>query len=232
MPYLHWDEEDAMQKKLKYLAETSSDGNTSHRRVWNERSGPIERVEREKMLLKKYLLSEGDSDSSSRHVLHIRRTLDQYLYLNQNETAIRDTDQTLHRYQKKLNKIKHSKQEAPLVLMTVDQLWLWILVDLSGKAKAIITCFPSRDWYDVSVTALTHAQTKLILDPRRTTDVAELTKSYIRQTPRAVKSPYDLAGVIASNCSGALFSSSSFLNFAEAYENSIRDVVRFTCFLI
>ncbi|KAL6816117.1 hypothetical protein V8C40DRAFT_282089 [Trichoderma camerunense] len=225
MPYLHWDEEDAVQRRSKYLAETPWDVKTSNHRLRNESSAAPERIEKEKMLLKKYLLSEDHRDSSSRHVLHIRRTLDQYIYLNPNEAAVRDADQPLHRYQKKLNRTNRTDEKVPLILMTVDQLWLWILVDLSGKAKAIVTCFPSRDWSDVGVKAAAPpTQAKWILDRRRTTDVLQLTKSYIGQTPRAVKSPYDLADIIASNCSGALFSSPSFMNFAEVYENSIRDV--------
>ncbi|KAH0526557.1 hypothetical protein TsFJ059_009860 [Trichoderma semiorbis] len=235
MPYLHWDEEDIMQKRSKYLAEASSGGKTFYRRVWNETSEPPERIEKEKMLLGEYLLSERDCDPNFRHVLHIRRTLDQYLYHNLKDTIIRDADQTVHRYQKKLNnqkkqkklnKDKVSEDEDPFTAIMVDQLWLWILVDELGKAKAIVTCFPSRDWSDVGVKASAPAQIKSMLDRRRTTDVLQSTRSYIQQRPDAVKTPYDLAGVIASRCSRALLDhSTDMLNFAEVYENSISDIM-------
>lgn len=228
MPYLHWDEEEAMKKRSKYLADASSGGKTSHCREWNEASSPPGRTEKEKMLLKRYLLSESDCDPNSRHVLHIRRTLDQYLYHNLKDTTIRDADQTVHRYQKKLkNKNRRPDDEEPLTAIMVDQLWLWVLVDQSGKAKAIVTCFPSRDWFDVGVKASPSTQAKPILDRRRTTDVLQSTISYIQQWPDAVQSPYDLAGVIASRCSRALLDpSTDMLNFAEVYENSISDIVR------
>ncbi|KAL6817095.1 hypothetical protein J3E69DRAFT_374933 [Trichoderma sp. SZMC 28015] len=225
MPYLHWDEEDAMQQRSQYLAE-SLRGKTSYHRVWNNSSGPLGKTEKEKMLLRKYLLSEGDCDPNFRHVLHIRRTLDQYLYHNLKDTLIRDADQTVRRYQRKLNKNKGSENEDPFTAIMVDQLWLWILVDQSGKAKAMVTCFPSRDWFDVGVNASTPTQTKPILDRRRTTDVLQSTRSYIQQRPDAVKTPYDLAGVIASRCSRALLDhSTDMLNFAEVYENSISDIM-------
>ncbi|KAK4085287.1 uncharacterized protein Triagg1_277 [Trichoderma aggressivum f. europaeum] len=225
MPYLHWDEEDAMQKRSKYIAESSSGGTTSYRRVWNESSAPLGKLEKEKMLLSKYLLSEDDYNPNFRHVLHIRRTLDQYLYHNLKDTIIRDADQTVHRYQKKLNRDKGSEKEDPFTAIMVDQLWLWILVDQSGKAKAMVTCFPSRDWVDVGVKASAPNQMKSILDRTRTTDVLQSTRSYIQQRPDAVKTPYDLAGVIASRCSRALLDhSTDMLNFAEVYENSISDI--------
>ncbi|KAL7960284.1 hypothetical protein V8C34DRAFT_67533 [Trichoderma compactum] len=221
MPYLHWDEEDAMKKRSKYLAEPSSGDS----RAQNETSGSSEITEKEKLLLSKYLLSESDCDPNFRHVLHIRRTLDQYLYHNLKDTIIRDADQTVHRYQKKL-KNKDPANNDPLTAIMVDQLWLWILVDQSGKAKAIVTCFPSRDWSDVGVNASALTQTKPMLDRRRTTDVLQSTRSYIQQRPEALKTPYDLAGLIASRCSRALLDhSTDMLNFGEVYENSISDIM-------
>ncbi|KAL5092346.1 hypothetical protein Trisim1_001603 [Trichoderma cf. simile WF8] len=226
MPYLHWDEEDTMQKRSKYLAGGSSGEKISYNRVGNETSRPPERLEKEKMLLNKYLVSEGDCDLNFRHVLHIRRTLDQYLYHNLKDTIIRDADQTVHRYQKKLNNTKIPENEDPFTAIMVDQLWLWILVDQSGKAKAIVTCFPSRDWSDVGVSLSWLTRTKSILDRRRTTDVLQSTRSYIQQRPDVVKTPYDLAGIIAKRCSKALFGhSTEMLNFADVYENSISDIM-------
>lgn len=261
MPYLHWDEEEAMQKRSEFLAERSkkppeplaeTSQEESELLTGSSLSAPpcrdhggdggsrTELKFAEKMLLEKYLPSDGNGDLNSRHVLHIRRTLDQSLYHNLKDTTIRDSDQTVHRYQKKLNKEKFDEgqdplEQDPLTAIMVDQLWLWILVGPSGKAEAIVTCFPSRDWSDVGMEASDTATTgpgqksEKILDQRRTTDVLQITRSYIQQRPSAVKTPYDLAGVIASRCSRALLDhSTDMLNFAEVYENSISYIVRYT----
>jgi hypothetical protein len=57
--------------------------------------------------------------------LHIRRTLDQYYFLNLEDTSVRDKDQVVYRGTKPGRK-SHS-QQARVVM--VDQLWLWILDD-------------------------------------------------------------------------------------------------------
>jgi hypothetical protein len=175
---------------------------------------------REEMLIEKYLRSELRHNKNSRHLLHVRRTLDQSLYHNLKDTKIRDADQTVRRYQELQNEGKRT-DEVPLTVIMVDQLWLWILLGPSGKAQAVVTCFPSRDWFDVNKPG------GKSLDPKRTTDVFQTTKSYIQQRPDAVKTPYDLAGVIASRCSRALLDhSTDMLDFREVYENSISYIVR------
>lgn len=233
MPYLHWDEEKALKKRSEfiatYLQKESSSGTTSTLSVNNSTGAQLphpktsdeepadKRSQRDQKLLKKYLLSESEHAKNSRHLLHIRRTLDQFLYHNLKDTKIRDADQTVRRYQS----IDKLTNEGQLTVM-VDQLWLWILLSPSGKAQAVVTCFPSRDWFDVEETGSS-------LDPRRTTDVLQTTKSYIQQRPEAVKTPYDLAGVIASRCSRALLDhSTDMLDFTEVYENSISYIVRYT----
>lgn len=231
MPYLHWDAEDAMKARTEYLAKRSSGAGPFGDRVSPDMPETNVIPEREKMLMKRYLLSE-DSDSKTRHVLHIRRTLDQSLYHNLKDTVFRDADQTVHRYQKELNKKKPEKQQ-PLSVIMVDQLWMWILVGKSGKADAIVTCFPSRDWSDVGITNDGQITTDRMLDRRRTTDVFQITKSYIQHRPHAVNTPYDLAGVIASRCSRALLDhSTDMLNFAEVYENSISYIVCYNLSII
>lgn len=244
MPYLHWDEEEALRKRSEYLAKypldlspsnssttisanTSTGAPPSHAKAPSETSTPDERTKRDQMLLEKYLLSESKQDTNSHHVLHIRRTLDQSLYHNLKNTKHRDGDQTVHRYQKMLHKGK-KPDEVPFAVIMVDQLWLWILLGPSGKAQAVVTCFPSRDQLDVD-----KGSRLKVLDQRRTTDVLQTTKSYIQQRPDAVKTPYDLAGVIASRCSRALLDhSADMLDFTEVYENSISYIVRydFVCF--
>lgn len=213
MPYLHWDYEVAMQKRSEYLAPKLS---SSKKQPDTEESV----LQRQTLLIEQYLLPELNRDRKPRHLLHVRRTLDQSLYYNLKDTKIRDADQTVHRYQIKLKQEKKSGN-VPLTAIMVDQLWLWILLDPSGKAQTVVTCFPSRDWLDVN------EPNGEILDPQRTTDVLQTTKSYIQQRPDAVKTPYDLAGVIASRCSRALLDhSTDMLDFAEVYENSISDIVR------
>lgn len=231
MPYLHWDDETAMQKRSELLeppskaATSKSAANVApplpNIRTQNEPHESIFR--REKMLVEKYLLAELDHDKNSRHLLHVRRTLDQSLYHNLKDTKNRDADQTVRRYQKMLYPGK-TPDEVPFAVIMVDQLWLWILLGPSGKAQAVVTCFPSRDWLDVN-----DKSNSKILDLQRTTDVLQTTKSYIQQRPGAVKTPYDLAGVIASRCSRALLDhSTDMLDFTEVYENSISYIVRYT----
>ena len=123
MPYLHWDEEDTMKKRSQFIA-------TYPTSTVNEASD----TSREEKLLKHYLLSGDNGDMHSRHVLHIRRTLDQSQYHNLKDTVIRDADQAIHRYQKNLkekgsNKSKNIETEEPLTVIMVDQLWLWMLDD-------------------------------------------------------------------------------------------------------
>ncbi|KAL6901236.1 hypothetical protein GGI43DRAFT_404323 [Trichoderma evansii] len=233
MPYLHWDEEAALKKRSEFLAQhspevspsdktqtpspdTSTEILLSKAEITYKRPTLEEKSQREEMLLHKYLLSESKQNNNSRHLLHIRRTLDQSLYHNLKDTKIRDADQTVRRYQQLLNKDKQP-DEIPFTVIMVDQLWLWILLGPSGKAQAVVTCFPSRDWFDVD-----RESNPKRLDPRRTTDVLQTTKSYIQQRPDAAKTPYDLAGVIASRCSRALLDhSTDMLDFTEVYENSI-----------
>jgi hypothetical protein len=222
MPYLHWDEEEAMQKRSTLAANSSSNALTLKDEPEKDELGnKVSTIEKEEMLLKEYLSSEKNSG----HTLHIRRTLDQFLYHNLKDTIVRDADQTVRRYQEELNKEKAVDKREPFRVIMVDQLWLWILLGPSGNAQTIVTCFPSRDWSDVDKTA--NPSQKMVLDPRRTTDVLQITKAYIQQRPDAVKTPYDLAGVIASRCSRALLDhSADVLNFAEVYENSISYIVR------
>lgn len=226
MPYLHWDEEAALKKRSEFLANHSPEASLSDNATISpsaEEPTAEEKCRREEMLLDKYLLLESNRDKNSRHLLHIRRTLDQSLYHNLEDTKIRDADQTVRRYQKKLNKNKKLDNQDQYTVIMVDQLWLWILLGPSGKAQAVVTCFPSRDWFDVEERSGSKK-----LDPRRTTDVLQTTKSYIQQRPDAVKTPYDLAGVIASRCSRALLNhSTDMLDFTEVYENSISYIVRY-----
>lgn len=238
MPYLHWDDEVLMQKRSEFLAKKSPSDTVAPTTVTNglppnTAAPPPPKVEtqnephesifrREKMLIEKYLLSELDCDKNSRHLLHVRRTLDQSLYHNLKDTKNRDADQTVRRYQKMLYPGKEPS-EVPFAVIMVDQLWLWILLGPSGNAQAVVTCFPSRDWSDDNKDSSSKIH---VLDPQRTTDVLQTTKSYIQQRPDAVKTPYDLAGVIASRCSRALLDhSTDMLDFTEVYENSISYIV-------
>ncbi|PTB66967.1 hypothetical protein BBK36DRAFT_1118298 [Trichoderma citrinoviride] len=220
MPYLHWDEERAMRHRTSLITQNSPF------KQWPEIPPDQQKFKREELLLRRYLFDERRADPNSSHVLHIRRTLDQSLYHNLKDTKIRDSDQTVRRYQEELKRNSPAQEKTPFAAIMVDQLWLWILVGSSGKAEAVVTCFPSRDWHDVGMETTGSSQNERILDRRRTTDILQITKSYIQQRPSAVQTPYDLAGVIASRCSRALLDhSSDMLNFAEVYENSISSIM-------
>ncbi|KAK1238071.1 hypothetical protein MKX08_002650, partial [Trichoderma sp. CBMAI-0020] len=220
MPYLHWDYEEAMQKRSDYLASKSFPSATPPSTA--KQTDTTEKLifQRQRQLIEQYLLPELGRDRKSRHLLHVRRTLDQSLYHNLKDTKLRDADQTVRRYQIKLRD-ENKSGDRPFTVIMVDQLWLWILLGPSGKAQTVVTCFPSRDWLDVNDSE----PSSKILDPQRISDVLQTTKSYIQQRPDAVKTPYDLAGVIASRCSRALLDhSTDMLDFAEVYENSISDI--------
>ncbi|KAK6857196.1 hypothetical protein PG995_007383 [Apiospora arundinis] len=66
--------------------------------------------------------------------LHIRRTLDQYCFVNLDDTSKRDKDQVV--YRGTLDK-RDSRTQSRVIM--VDQLWLWILDN-----NTVITSFPRR----------------------------------------------------------------------------------------
>ncbi|KAI1112881.1 hypothetical protein F5Y14DRAFT_452570 [Nemania sp. NC0429] len=78
-----------------------------------------------------------------RNHLHIRRTLDQFYYINVADTGDRDMNQVVQRYAVKEKDSMASKREIlSSALIMVDQLWLWVL----EEKHIIITAFP-QEWF-------------------------------------------------------------------------------------
>lgn len=143
------------------------------------------------------------------HPIHIRRTLDQYHYHVFDDTDIRDDDQTALRYSTDLI-LKGEKCEP--VLTMVDQLWMWILPSCEPLPPTIITAFPERS------NRQTAAATALV---RRIIDTCG---------NRLIRSCYDVARVIASECSKIYLdrsiSQQRAIQFHEVYNTSITAIVR------
>ena len=68
------------------------------------------------------------------YCLHVRRTLDQFWYRNV-DTAVRDGDQVVQRYQ-----AKEKTPTSEIDSLMVDQLWVWVL-----GPSLIVTSFP-QNW--------------------------------------------------------------------------------------
>ncbi|KAK7211732.1 hypothetical protein V2G26_018910 [Clonostachys chloroleuca] len=167
---------------------------------------------KEQKLLHQYVY---DGRNHPLHLMHTRRTLDQFYYHSLKSTEKRDGDQAVSRYQ------AANFPNDPKIMAVADQLWLWVLVGPSKRAQAVISCFPSRQTSEL--------RTDISLDPNGKTDILHKIKLYLLQEPQAVKNPpYDLVGVIVSKCSGAFLDSSNpprGLQFAEVYESSISNIM-------
>jgi hypothetical protein len=169
--------------------------------------------DRDQRLLSAYL---RDKDNFP-HQLHVRRTLDQYYYHAMDDTATRDGDQVVSRYQEE-------KKIEPRVPTMVDQLWLWVLDGTDGRLNTIITCFPSRIFPPENI----GNDSLKDPDPSGFTDVLGHIKSHLLAEPLSVKTAYDLAGLIASKCSRAYLDIGTMkenLRFSEIYETAISKVV-------
>ena len=145
------------------------------------------------------------------HPLHVRRTLDQYYYHAMDDTNQRDSDQVVSRYQK--------DSLDPKVITMVDQLWLWVIAGDNGRPDTVLTCFPHRE---------KSARDLADPDPYDFTDVMTNIKSHLLAGESSVKTAYDLAGIIASQCSRAYLDIGSMdktPGFAEMYETAISNMV-------
>jgi Mg2+ and Co2+ transporter CorA len=108
------------------------------------------------------------------YCLHVRRTLDQFWYRNV-DTAVRDGDQVVQRYQ-----AKEKKPTSEIDSLMVDQLWVWVL-----GPSLIVTSFP-QNWQH----------------PRG--EVPDLLGSILEEIdPRngtPVQSVYELAACVVGHC--------------------------------
>lgn len=165
MPYLHFEStrrRQEMQKAINYAEKLKTQSRCTFQRAKTY----------DEMLIRAHLTSSTTS-------LHVRRTLDQSFYHNI-DTASRDQDQVVYRYQLKGKELDEDDLDPKIVM--VDQLWMWIL----GK-DLIVTSFPQR-WQQPKN------------DPLNVLD--SVIEDINSKTRDPVKSVYDLAMVITSRCSG------------------------------
>lgn len=219
MPYLHWEEVTKLEEAKKVIKEKIEP------RGLPGKDKKTARPSKEQELLKDYLYREAPYKY---HTFHIRRTLDQFHYHSLDNTDDRDETQTITRYQK----VQGEKNEPPVLAM-VDQLWMWVLVGPRGHADTVITCFPSKDLFLFSnATDPTGSTDKRLStstpDPMGFTDIFRNVLTHTIHEPHAVKSAYDLAGIIASKCSKSFLSHSGaghYLQFSKIYESAISNIV-------
>ncbi len=201
MPYLHWEIEEELDKRKKFIKELKGEG-LGERPDWDS----------DQKFLGAYL--------RTRHRLHIRRTLDQYYYHTLEDTNKRDKDRVVSRYQ---------KQFEEKVTTMVDQLWLWVLVGTDGRADTVVTSFPHGT--TGRSTSGSNSLPPKDPDPNGLTDVLSNILLHMLTEPSLVKTAYDLAGLIASECSRAYLNTANtgitakVLQFSEIYESSIGNVV-------
>ncbi|KAK6839337.1 hypothetical protein PG987_005203 [Apiospora arundinis] len=140
--------------------------------------------------------------------LHIRRTLDQYCFVNLDDTSKRDKDQVV--YRGTLDK-RDSRTQSRVVM--VDQLWLWVLDN-----NTVISSFPRR-W------------------GRNKPDPSGVHKSLrerFEARPEDIKSAEHLALIIIDQCSRVFFDRTKPLDqrpevmdiFASAIAHVVRDILK------
>ncbi|KAF2685607.1 hypothetical protein K458DRAFT_387567 [Lentithecium fluviatile CBS 122367] len=127
LPYLHWDNYSAFEKRSKFISGCRRDPGT----VVPE--GLPETTRRLFQVIK--------DDINGPNSLHPRRSLDQYFYPHLSDTSFRDKDQVVWR------RTKEARGGSKMIM--VDQLWLWSIKYSNGK-KAILTCFPEKEEEPVS----------------------------------------------------------------------------------
>jgi hypothetical protein len=190
MPYLHFESSrrrEEMQEAIK-RAETL-------RSPLSRKLGKASTFD--EMLIRAHLATSTVS-------LHVRRTLDQSFYHNI-DTASRDQDQVVYRYQLR-GKCQDDPDVDPKIVM-VDQLWLWIL----GKGL-IVTAFPQR-WQQPKN------------DPLNVLD--SVIEDINSKTRDPVASVYDLAMIITNRCSGVFdrhLMGDEDYQFLDMFESSIGNV--------
>lgn len=110
----------------------------------------------------------------------------------------------------------------------VAQLWLWALVGPDCSADTVVTSFPAP-----SCQSPKHGHIDPAVqapDPNGATNVLSNILLHLLEVPAAVRSPYDLAVIIAAECSKVYLNAGDTQTpeerFPDIYESSIGDVVR------
>lgn len=109
MPFLHH-ETDAGRESIAEAVESASQAELN-RKAWKEKE-----ICADKRLIHTYL--------HEKPFMHVRRTLDQYYYHTMKDTTIRDRDQVVFRWAKKM---WPDEDDSVHNILMVDQLWLWVL---------------------------------------------------------------------------------------------------------
>ncbi|KAK1763331.1 ankyrin repeat-containing domain protein [Phialemonium atrogriseum] len=208
MPFLHWEMKEELDKLKKIMKEKKDkkDGQSASRIKGTEMSEKTTLNGTEKLYWM-YLDEE--------HPLHPRRTLDQYYYHNLDNTDERDADQTVSRYfQKRRHNsgVKSPGVETKEVLTMVDQLWMWVLPQCGKSPATVITAFPQRS---NRISGERQKPTTALMD--------NIIARYLGAIPP--RHGYDLARMIAAECSRIYFDSASgrddSIQFSDIYSKSI-----------
>lgn len=205
MPYLHWETEDNLNEMKRIIKQHEA----AKGRISNDGQNDTEH-EKSSDYFKMQELVKAYLDDT--HPLHIRRTLDQFYYHTLKDTDVRDRDQTGSRYHKKF------QLPGKNIITMVDQLWLWVLPGFGNSPATVITSFPQRS-------------SRVDSSGKRNDEkFTSLFSNIIAQTQdRLVVNGYDLAEIIASECSRIYFDTitnrDQSLQFLEIYATSIGEIV-------
>jgi hypothetical protein len=129
---------------MPFLSFESNEGRMKLEEVTKSLSSNKDAGSADSELIKAYLGSFAAKSLTAdiEPLLHVRRTLDQFLYYALDDTSVRDQDQVVYRY---------TKSTMPQLFM-VDQLWLWIFD--GGKIASIKE---ASDAYKISQIPSLHA---------------------------------------------------------------------------
>ncbi|KAK3343469.1 hypothetical protein B0T25DRAFT_572480 [Lasiosphaeria hispida] len=170
------------KREVEGFAKTLKDMNTGV----PESSGPDPNADEE--LVRAYI--------QEAHPIYIRRTLDQFQYHTLPDTTARDIDQTCLRYFKG-EKLGDAGSSLEPIMTMVDQLWLWVLPACGKSPETVITAFPQRCDRERTGPKTSKWQTSLLL--------AIVSKC----RDLSVRSGYELAEVIGTECSRIYLDSTS-----------------------
>ncbi|KAK8004927.1 hypothetical protein PG990_010964 [Apiospora arundinis] len=157
LPYMHWETGHRRDKMVQVIGQTTGRKKdpafldiTMKNMETTDMSNTATKPKPWRRLLARYLFAvaqvaeQMDYEADERLLrdyvtadppLHIRRTLDQYCFVNLDDTSKRDKDQVV--YKGTLDK-RDSRTQSRVVM--VDQLWLWVLDN-----NTVISSFP-RCW--------------------------------------------------------------------------------------
>lgn len=134
LPYISYEDNVNHSSMSAFIKEEMQAGPTQF--IGSNRTGDVALHRSEELLFRAYLQHTPP--------LHVRRTLDQWLYYMLPDTMKRDTDQMVTRWARDwLNHPRHN-------ILMVDQLWLWVIKGDKTKncPDTVISCFPNREGHE------------------------------------------------------------------------------------